>query len=440
MVRPMVRGVIGSPFGGSSFHDGISYSAETGRVVLKAVGAAPTITTLTSAFTFTGGNQSMYMGPAGLLVASATNTPRIEYDASGNCLGLLMEAARTNLALQSQTFDNASWTKSASAVTANQLAAPDGTTTAEKFDETAGTAVHFMQNALAYVISAGATYTATIFAKAGERNFLQIGFDDGTADGGHATFDLSLGTVTQSANKGTGSGIVASIVSAGSGWYRLRVTTVVSAGALTGRMFVVLSTSGTPGFAPSYAGTASNGCYIWGAQVEAGAFPSSYIPTTTTSVARTADSCIRTLGSEFSATAGTVVVAGRASGGQEAALGQSVWEFNNNTAAERWRQFRAQGTDTNRTQVTVASAALGNMDAGSFTNSATFKSAAAYANNDYATSFNGAAVQTLAVAVPTLSHLNLGMSINAIPMNGHIRRFDYYPTRQPNPFLVSASA
>jgi hypothetical protein len=175
-------------------------------------------------------------------------------------------------------------------------------------------------------------------------------------------------------------------------------------------------------------------------QFETGAFASSRIPTTTASVARTACSAIRTLGSEFSATAGTVVVAGRASGGQDPSLGQSVWEFNNNSSTERYRQFRAQATDTNRTQVIIASAVLGNMDTGSFVNSTAFKSAAAYSASDYATSFNGAAVQTLAVAVPTLSHLNLGMSINTVPMNGHIRRFDYYPTRLSNAFLQSASA
>lgn len=442
MVRPMVRGVIGSPYGGSSYHDGISYSAETGRVVLKAAGAAPTITTLTSAFTFTGGNQSMYMGPAGLLVASATNTPRIEYDASGNCLGLLMEAARTNLALQSQTFDNASWTKSASAATANQLAAPDGTTTAEKFDETAGTAVHFIQNALAYVIVAGATYTATIFAKAGERNFLQIGFDDGAADGGHATFDLSLGTVTQSANKGTGSGIVASIVSAGNGWYRLRVTTVVSAGALTGRLFAVLSTSGTPGFAPSYAGTASNGCYIWGAQVEAGAFPSSYIPTTTIAVARTADSCIRFLGSEFSATAGTVVVTGRMSPGREPA-NQFIYNFDDGGgSANRIGLFRATSSENGTARI-FSGGVLQGASGDTVVDSAAFKHATAFTTNDLTTSFNGgAAVQASAVVtLPTVTRLGLGeLGVSALQMNGHIRRFDYYPTRQPNAFLQSATS
>ena len=46
----------------------------------------------------------------------------------------LIEKVRTNLVLQSQTFDNASWTKTTDGqvtITANAAVAPDGTTTAE---------------------------------------------------------------------------------------------------------------------------------------------------------------------------------------------------------------------------------------------------------------------------------------------------------------------
>ena len=63
----------------TNFHDGISYSASSGLVTIKAPGAAPVTSALTSAFTFTGGNQSMYRGANGLLLQSVTNTPREKF-------------------------------------------------------------------------------------------------------------------------------------------------------------------------------------------------------------------------------------------------------------------------------------------------------------------------------------------------------------------------
>ncbi len=435
MVRPMVRGVIGSPFGGSSFHDGISFDAATGRVVLKAVGAAPTITTLAGAFTFTGGNQSMYMGPAGLLVQSATNTPRIEYDANGNCLGLLMEASRTNLWLRSQEGSDAQWVKLRSPVSANTVAAPDGTTTADTLVEDGSAATtHLLRQDLN--VTSGTSYTATFWAKAAGRT--QVSFQFGS-DNACFAFEAGLFTLSGAGTAATlsGSPLATSIQAFPNGWYRCRVSATAAATALAG-LRIFLADGGTT----SYNGDSASGVYLWGAQFEAGTFASSYIPTTTGSVARTADSCIRTLGSEFSATAGTVVVAGRASGGQDAARHQHVYGFDNNTNQEMFRHFRQTATDNAYFQVQDGGVSQVDFSTSTFVNLAAFKSAAAWSLNDVAFSFNGNAVATDTVAtLPTVTQLGIGQAAfqNNTQMNGHIRRFDYYPTRQPNAFLVSAS-
>jgi len=133
-------------------------------------------------------------------------------------------------------------------------------------------------------------------------------------------------------------------------------------------------------------------------------------------------------------------MAGRASGGQDAANGNHFWEFDNLTAAERIRFFRALATDTARTQYTSASVTQALLDA-TFVNLTAFKSATAWAANDFASSFNGGAVLTDAAGtVPTISTLGLGMSpVGTDCANGHIRTFDYYSSRLPNSFLQQAS-
>ncbi len=430
LVRPMVRSGAVGPYGGATYQDGIHLNFASGNTTsgyyVKAVGAAPTVSPLTSLFTFTGGNQSMYMGPAGLLVASATNTPRIEYDASGNCLGLLMETARTNLCLQSQTFGT-TWTQTRATVGSNAVVAPDGTTTADTIIED-GTAANDHQVLQSPTFVSGTVYTVSVWAKASNRIWLIMQLGAGAFSGvPTCSFNLSTGVVGTAGGGGT-----STITSFGNGWYRCTMTaTATASAAATFRLYV-----GEGDNDATFNGLSQDSLYLWGAQVEAGAFPSSYIPTTTGSVARTADSCIRTLGSEFSATAGTVVVAGRASGGQDASV-QGVWAFG---VFPDVMFFQRQATsDTGRFNAFTAGAAQSGIDV-TFSNSTSFKAAIAYATNDLALSFNGGAIVPDASATLSGSYtgLYLGM-VAGFPMNGHVRQFDYYPTRLPNAFLVSAS-
>lgn len=421
---------------GGSLHEGIGLNFATGQYYVREQGRPANVQPLTSLFTFTGGNQSMYMGPGGLLVASATNTPRIEYDANGNCLGLLMEASRTNLCLQSQTLGT-TWAPTRASVSSNVIAAPDGTTTADKIVEDSSAATtHLVLQGFTKAASA-LVYTVSAFFKSAERSEIRIMLHGTTsADSVSAIFNGSGSIVTAAAAAGTFTAASATITSFPNGWYRCTVTgTTDTATALNLRLD--LSVAGSP----SYNGDGTSGAYVWGVQLEQAAFASSYIPTTTVSVARTADSCIRTLGSEFSATAGTVVVAGRASGGQDSSNNQFVYEFSDDTANERDILFRPSAGDNARFNIIDGGVGQGPIN-DTFVNSTAFKHAAAFAANDMAVSFNGAAVQTDAtVTLPTVTKLYLGSTtLSALQMNGHILRFDYYPTRLPNTYLVSASS
>ena len=87
---------------------------------------------LDSRVTFARSTTGTFVGSDGLIQTAAINTPRFDYDpVTLACKGLLIEEQRVNLLTYSDDFSNAAWTKTNATVTANAVAAPDGTTTAD---------------------------------------------------------------------------------------------------------------------------------------------------------------------------------------------------------------------------------------------------------------------------------------------------------------------
>lgn len=225
-----------------------------------------------------------YQSPT-VITTAAINAPRITYDATtGNALGLLVEEQRTNLLLRSQEFDNASWTQSPSAdvdVTANAAVAPDGTSTADKMIEaTTANTFHDLFQSLTFV--AGARYTASAFVKASERHRGALTFGSNAGFTSERLVQFNLVAKTASA---IGTGAAAGIEEYTNGWFRVWVSATADASGASPFYFRLQDNSGTS----IYAGTPSSGLFIWGAQIEAGAAPTSYIPTTTAQVTRLAD-------------------------------------------------------------------------------------------------------------------------------------------------------
>lgn len=204
---------------------------------------------------------------AGVLVPFATGVLR------RTDKGVLIEGARTNLLTYSQQFDDAAWTKTNITVTANATAAPDGTTTADLITLT-GSSAGIRNSASAS--AAAKTYSFFVKSSGGSRYF-QI-LTDGTVQA-FANFDIqtqTTGTLGTSVNS-------ASVTTLGNGWYRL-VMTATDASATNSYIALV------SGLTAAWSSGASSGAFfVWGAQLEAASFPSSYIPTTTASATRAAD-------------------------------------------------------------------------------------------------------------------------------------------------------
>ena len=199
--------------------------------------------------------------------------------------GVLIEGARTNLCTYSQQFDDATgWpTKTNITVTANAATAPDGTSTADTITDDAANAQHRIACA-SISFTSGTAYCASVFAKAGTDSRVQITFATGTHTSGvYANFNLSNGTVSASAGTGVTSGVQA----LANGWYRCWVAAAADATSTTNFLIQRID-SGTALRAPAYIGSSTT-IQLWGAQLEAASFPSSYIPTTTASATRAAD-------------------------------------------------------------------------------------------------------------------------------------------------------
>jgi len=209
-------------------------------------------------------------------------------------LGLLIEEQRTNLALYSEEFDDASWGKQDVTVISNTIVAPDGTLTGDKLVE--NTTNTFKDLRKSITLSAG-TYTSSVVAKYAGRVLRLIVLNSG---GGYVDCDFNLENGSMGTPFILGGGVTnasASISNIGNGMYRCTVTATHSSSLI----FYLIRPVPSVGYVNSgvYTGDGYSGIFIWGAQLEAGAFPTSYIPTVASQVTRSADSAVIT-GSNFS--------------------------------------------------------------------------------------------------------------------------------------------
>jgi hypothetical protein len=248
--------------------------------------------------TFTRTSSATRINETGLVEVVPANAPRFDhsYDpvsGSVRSLGLLVEESRTNLLLRSEEFDNVAWSKLQASITANTIVAPDGTLTGDKLvEDTTPTSTHEVdQGSISFV--SGTVYTFSVYAKAAERSSLRLAFLS-TAFGTPVSYNYNLSAGTFALIT-SGTSNSASIQLIGDGWYRCSIT--AQATSTISASVKILLVSGT--VTAVYTGDGTSGIYIWGAQLEAGAFPTSYIPTTGSTVTRTADNA-RIIGSNFS--------------------------------------------------------------------------------------------------------------------------------------------
>ena len=204
-------------------------------------------------------------------------------------LGFRVEEARTNLTAYSQDFTNAAWTPNDGAskpIVSGTTVSPDGTSNAQLWTAITGASV-FQMLYQAHTVSSGQTVTGTAFFKAGTQRYFRIAIDNADAFGNAigVVFDATLASATTS-TVGVGTGATYSITAYPNSWYRVSLS-----GSITGKTNANMSVGfagSSSGYFTTYSPSGQTG-YVWGAQLEAGSFPTSYIPTAASPVSRAAD-------------------------------------------------------------------------------------------------------------------------------------------------------
>lgn len=228
--------------------------------------------TLDSRITFTRASSGTYFDNQMILQTGATDVPRFNHSKAAGAVSI------TNLVLQSQTLGT-TWTATRVTVIDNDALAPDGSMTMEKIVEDLDTATTYsLRQSISFTNTV--VYTMSCFASADERDELHLTFPGSPFPvNPNANFDLTLGTVTAEGAGADSSGIE----DVGGGIFRCWVTATADATAASTIQFHLMSAGSI-----TYNGDGSSGLHMWGAQVEVGAVPSSYIPTTTVAVTHTA--------------------------------------------------------------------------------------------------------------------------------------------------------
>lgn len=357
---------------------------------------------LDSRITFTRASTGTYYDSTGVLQSDAINDPRFDYNPTTLApLGLLIEEQRTNLLLHSEQFNNAGWIKfGTTSVAADTTTSPNGGVNADRVTFGASSGMY-----QAVASTPTTTYAISIWIRADSAQSVSL------------ISNTDLSEVTTLA------------VSVTTSWQRVTLQKTTTTGTTVNLQLTTAGSGAT--------------VYLWGAQLEAGAFATSYIPTTTAAATRAADVASIT-GTNFSSWYNVNQGTMYASIGSAPVnnLAQFAWELNDNLGGGLGRIFTRRAASS-VVAMAVISGGVTQLDIFNPTvvpASATYKVACAFQTNNFALSLNGATVVTSSsgTSISTISALFIGQNnASTQSVNGYIRFIAYYPRRLSNAELQS---
>ena len=391
--------------------------------------------TLDRRITFTRDSLGTYVDELSIIRTVSNNTPRFDHDpTTGESLGLLIEESRTNLCINSTS--SSAWgtpfqlTKNAS----KTITAPSGDIDAYEWTETTDSTTH-LNNGPTITISSGSSYSISAFFKKTAGTVDRGYFLQWYKSGGQTvkvSYVPSTDTTYISNSGGASAPTNVSVVTYPNGWYKISFTAAL---AETSALAIVGLTNASGN--TSFTGDTSGKHSFWGLQYEAGSFPTSYIPTSGSTVTRARDYA-KITGTNFSdfynKDEGTLFVNYK--------LDKSNYLYS--PVGVDMVKFEADGNSGGHSIRIVSSVSTPQLDAHGVDDSAVqfdlvginlsdglkdYFVAQAFALNDVAVSFNGAAPQTdTSVTVVEWDKLHIGTT----PRRAHYKSVKYYNKRLPN--------
>ena len=358
------------------------------------------------------GDTATRVNSSGLIETVLANKPRLDYLGS-TCPKLLLEPQRTNLNLDSQDVSSGNWLSSNVAISVNQTNSPSGVQNADLITGNAGTSVKYVSP----VISAGGPYTFSCFVKSGTQQFIQL--MDVNDVQHYANFDIINKTVGNNGSKTT-----SKIEDYGNGW--LRLSSYFSGSGFYPRVYFVNSLTA----AWNATSTSTNNFYLWGVQSETASYATSYIPTTTASVTRNADSCGKTgISALLNDSQGTIFYNGNALANSGNI--RTICEISDGTDNNYYKIY--YHPDPNVIVLIATKSGVGTIfiaknSSALLTN---FKIAAVYSSSYLKLYFNGSLVQSITNTVNTISglnQLNMKQWWGGTPVEGKVNSLVYWKT------------
>jgi hypothetical protein len=379
-------------------------------------------------------NGGTYFNSSGVMNTAPVNTPRLDHSPVSPYAaeGVLIEESRANIVAYSSNQTATGWSLNGGSLN-HTATAPDGSTAYSVVGSANFAGVWY-----GWPTAASTTYTLTAFVKnISGGSIVEIGPTSACFGSGPSSAALQFNDVA-----GTFSSIAAGVTSysaqqLSNGWWRVAITTTSGSSSCSQVAFVLYSMNGS---------TASENA-VWGAQIEAGAFPTSYIPTSGSTVTRAADvftlpttagggwhtqgvgTLLASATIPFEIGSGTADVAERMVGMDDGTSANSLTLQVNNVNSYKG----------NANIVVSSSLTYSQLSASGLSNNALIKGALAYNGTNAYSAFNGTSLtSSSSTAVSSsLTRLNIGMTLasGVFYLNGWESRVTYFPIMQPSASL-----